>query len=111
MSALLWLRLRRARIQPRPEPARSQNAAVDTGNGRAQGTRININANPFSLTGINRSNMNTTLSKLLSVLYTLALGAVLVPAAQTNSISTNPNPARLVWIRPGTFTMGSPANE
>ncbi len=32
-------------------------------------------------------------------------------AVQVPTQPTNPNPARLVWISPGTFTMGSPASE
>ena len=55
--------------------------------------------------------MKTALSKLRTVFYTLALGAVVAPGAQTNSIPANPNPARLAWIKPGTFTMGSPSTE
>src|SRR5437588_11625418 len=31
--------------------------------------------------------------------------------ALTNNPPPNPNPERLIWIPPGTFTMGSPANE
>ena len=55
--------------------------------------------------------MKTALASLATVVYALALGAVAVQGAQTNSIPANPNPARLVWIKPGTFTMGSPSTE
>ncbi len=44
----------------------------------------------------------------------LALGALapfFAPALAAGAVPENPDPARLVWIPPGTFTMGSPTNE
>jgi len=79
---------------------------------------MNIDGDQFSVDRVasNRENpivsiMKTALSSLRSVVCALALGAVAVQGAQTNSIPANPNPDRLVWIKAGTFTMGSPSTE
>jgi formylglycine-generating enzyme required for sulfatase activity len=49
------------------------------------------------------------LAWLAVFLGTALTGSVL--AASENSPPVNPDPEHLVWIKPGTFTMGSPATE